>query len=124
DFKLEWQPFVEGTAADFIQVRVLDDSFGESFPVFETAALGETGALTGTEKSVIIPGGFLEIGKTYKGLLTFAKVVSTDTTAYPGAVGTVAFAKETQFTIKTTSSGGVPSSPTVLFANPTDGATD
>ncbi|MCI0537817.1 MAG: Ig-like domain-containing protein, partial [Verrucomicrobiales bacterium] len=117
-FTVSWQPFAGAAAGDSIQFRILDET---DFPIFDASTFGL--ALDGTATSVSIIEGFLEPGKTYKGVVTFIRNAGSDTAAYPGAIGTVSFASQTQVPIKTTV-GGNTGGPSLLFANPPDGAAD
>ena len=92
----EWEPWVGGTANDFIQLHIEE---GDGTKVFETHDFGETGALTGRATWAYVPAGTFEPGKTYKGRLLFTRAVSLDDTSYPGALGTASYYARTKFQI-------------------------
>jgi hypothetical protein len=98
-FTLSWDPFVNGSANDFVQVNIFSDT-GDSH-VFETPELFESGALTGQSNSVVIPAGRLQPGRAYMASLLFVRGAGLNTNAYPGARGIVGFFKETQFAVVT-----------------------
>jgi hypothetical protein len=119
DLNLKWTPFSQGAAGDFIRVRIESDS---GFDVFDSGSLGTPSTLNGLSTGVTVPGGTFEPGNSYKGHLTFARIAVRDEITHPGAVGTVAFARQTQFKITAVNAGGGSTAPTLLFANPADGA--
>jgi len=97
-----WEPFVAGTADDFMQLRI-EDSAGEL--VWETPDLGETGALDGFSRFTLIKAGKLNPNTHYNATLTFEKTSARDTSSYPGALGWSTYHARTEFTIGTTSAG-------------------
>ncbi len=91
-FRLGWEPFAGGTAADCIYLEILPNGF-------QTPALGEPNALNGTATSVLIPAGTLQPNAQYSGTLTFyhytlATNAGKIVMAYRGAA--------TEFTLQTT----------------------
>ena len=119
NFTLQWGPFFTGTTNDFIHVRI-DSPTGS---VFRTAfAPGLPGALNAASNSVVIPAGTLPSGHVLAGRIIFAKILSTNVTAYPGAKGAVSYYTQTEFFIATAGSGDlVP--PRLVSSGPGDGAT-
>ena len=100
-FALSWDPFQNGTAADFITVSIVND-LGKT--VFETPNPGTNGALLGTATSVTIPAGKLAANTTNMTTITFYHVVTTTNSAT--ATATVAFrASDTQLNLLTAGSG-------------------
>jgi hypothetical protein len=99
NFILSWTPFSGGTANDFIQVNIENNSGNE---LFHTPGFGKTGRLTGLSNSVVIPGMVLFPGRTYEARLVFGKSSAQDTTSYVGAQGVATYFKETKFNITTT----------------------
>ena len=99
DFRVSWDPFAGGSAADYIQFSLQDTNTHEE--IFRSPDLLEAGALNGTNTSILIPGGILQPGTGYEGKLLFAKITSVNNTAYPGVKGLAGFFKETRFTITT-----------------------
>jgi hypothetical protein len=91
-FRLGWEPFQGGTAADCIYVELQPDAF-------HTPALSEPGALNGTATSVIIPAGTLQPNSQYSGVVTFY-----DYTLTTNAAGLILAyrAASTEFTLTTT----------------------
>lgn len=94
---LRWDAMAGGTERDFIQVTVEDDN-GE---VFATGEPREFDALNGTDTSITIPAGWLTPNTTYTVYLIHARVVSENTTNYPGATGLAAYFKETEYQFTT-----------------------
>ena len=104
DFTLNWTPFDNGTASDFVFVKINDDS-GDT--VLYSPDPGEPGALTGASSpSYLIPAGTLSPGRTYRGELLVVKVVQFDTTTYPGVTALAAYLKMLDFELRT--SGNTP----------------
>jgi hypothetical protein len=97
-----WEPFIGGTANDFIQLRI-EDSNGEL--VWETPDPGESGALDGFSRFAVIKAGKLKPNTTYNGALMFEKTSTRDTSSYPGALGWSTYHARTEFTIGTGSAG-------------------
>ena len=90
----EWEPWVGGTAHDFIQLRIEDDNDNR---VFETDDFGKNGALNGRATWAILPAGELEPGKEYQGTLQFMRIVTLDDTG--GTLGMAAYYSRTKFDI-------------------------
>lgn len=63
-FRLGWDPFTNGTAADCIYVEIYGG-------VFRTPELGSPGASNGLATSVVIPAGTFQANQTYSGIVTF-----------------------------------------------------
>jgi hypothetical protein len=93
-FILTWAPFSGGTVNDYIQVQ-LSDLQGNLF--FESPNPGETGALNGTAKSLVIQPKTLPSSTTVVGNLLFAKLVQSNLTAYAGVPGYSAYLTGTTF---------------------------
>jgi hypothetical protein len=111
-FALNWDPFQNGTTADFIVVSI--DNLGKT--VFQTPSPGTNGALLGTATSVTIPAGKLAANTTNTAAITFYRVVTTTNSSY----ATVAFrASDTQFSLLTAGSGTT--APTPVVGNPSWG---
>ena len=100
-FTLGWLPFSGGSSADLVELAIRDSSENS---IFRSGDLGSPGALNGTNTSVVIPSGTLFPGETYRGELTFVKIVTRDTTSIPNALGVVGFLSRTSFAVKTTGS--------------------
>lgn len=96
-FTLTWDPFVGGTAADFIFVAVGNKTF-------QTPPPGTKGCLTGTATSATIPAGTLVGNSNYVSQIIFYHTSGTTNASYAtgGYRDTV-----TQFNLKT--SGATPS---------------
>ena len=99
---VSWQRFANGTAADFIRLRI-EDTAGNL--AWESRGPGERGALDGTATLAIIGRGELRPATSYNATLFFEKFVTRDTNSYPGALGLVSYYARTRFTITTTSDG-------------------
>ncbi len=107
---VSWGAFTGGNANDFILFEIKDTNSVVSGDntVFKTGNNpGEAGALNGTATSVTVPGNTFTAGKTYQARLLFAKLVTRDTTNYPGAFGFSAYYKETDFDITTVTAGSL-----------------
>jgi hypothetical protein len=98
-FLFTWDPFVGGTANDFVQLHI-DDSSGNK--VWETPDIGEAGVLNGLATSTLMPPGTLAAGQSYQARLDYGKAVTLDRTNYPGALGLAQYYKRTKFIIQTT----------------------
>ncbi len=119
-FTLRWDAFSGGTASDFVQVALQDDTGREAFRTPDAALAG---ALTGQATSVLIPAFALPPGKNFTGRLHFVRIQRLDTTTYPGATGAAGYFKETEFTLATIPGGPDTLPPTLLSSNPANGAT-
>ncbi|MBI2928652.1 MAG: Ig-like domain-containing protein [Verrucomicrobia bacterium] len=119
-FTLRWDAFTGGTASDFIQLALQDDTGREAF---RTPDAGLAGALTGQATSVLIPAFALPPGKNFTGRLRFVRIQRLDTTTYPSATGASGYFKETEFTFATIPGGPDTLPPTLLSSNPANGET-
>lgn len=98
NFTLTWDAFTGGTANDFIEVYIEDESTGQ-----ELFHSGPPGAgLNGTSTSMQIPAGTLTAGKRYNVELMFARIVDLDTTS--GTTGVAGYSKRTDIEIATSGS--------------------
>ncbi len=104
DFVLTWDTFSGGTTGDYIKVSIEDVSGNI---IFRTPEPGAPGALTGTNTSVTIPANTLIPGRNYYGYVLFAKVISVDSTGYPGVTGFSAYFAETTFPLITAAQDSV-----------------
>jgi len=95
NFTLMWDAFTGGTANDYIEVFIEDESTGNE--VFHSGPPGA--GLNGTSTSVLIPAGTLTAGKRYNVELMFARIVDLDTTS--GTTGVAAYSKRTDVEIAT-----------------------
>jgi hypothetical protein len=84
DLTVTWDAFAGGTSGDFVQLAIDDD---QRSAVFYSGLPGAANALDGTATSVRIPAGTLQPGRSYHAELLFTKIVSRDTTGYPGVPG-------------------------------------
>lgn len=117
DFNFSWAAFAGGTGSDFIQFQILDGSV----VVYDTG-FGMNATLDWSSTSENVVGDTLFTGKTYTGRLVFYKVVSDNSGAEP--MSSVGYSSETTFTIKTTGSGTVDTTPPTLTDNtPANNAT-
>lgn len=119
DFTLKWDAFPGGTTNDIIICWLKSGTSN----VVETPSMpGFPGALDGTATSLLIPVGTLAPGRAYLGRLVFAAVKSVVTNQYPGAVGAMMYASQTDFYIKTAGPGD--NNPPMLVSTfPAQGAT-
>ena len=98
NFVLTWDAFSGGTTNDYIQVGIENT---EGTILFETGEPGDPTALNGTHTSVTIPANTLPPGTTCHGWLIFAKLISLNTTNYPGALGFSVYFTQTEFPLAT-----------------------
>lgn len=94
-FTLSWQPLSGGTVNDYIQVQLSALQSGNV--LLTTPNPGETNALNGTAKSLVIPANALPPATEIVGTLIFAKLVQSNLTAYAGVPGYGAYDTETTF---------------------------
>ncbi len=90
-----WAPFTGGVSGDVIQLRVLSTA---GAVVYETP-LVDAGHLDGTATGTTIPAHTLTAGQTYIGEVAFYKVITSNTTTYPGARVGSGYGAVTQFYI-------------------------
>ena len=100
-FTLTWQPLSGGTANDYVQVQLT--AFQGGNLLLATPNPGETGALNGTARSLVIPPNSLPSGTAVVGNLIFAKLVQSNLTAYAGVPGYAAYYTGTTFGMVTLS---------------------
>lgn len=94
-FTLTWDAFTGGTAGDFIQVSISDESDNQ---VYDSGSPGS--GLDGTATQVAIPAGTLSAGQHYHAEVMFAKIVQNANSGGTGAVA--AYTKLTSFSMTTT----------------------
>ena len=99
DFVLHWAPFKEGRTNDCCFVLVTRARDGAALS--NTPLLEEPNHLNGTSSSILIPAGTLAPGEEYDVYIRFDKVVTRDSSSYPGVVGRATYAKGTHFTLRT-----------------------
>jgi hypothetical protein len=97
NFALTWNP-LGGSSLDIVSVVILDVA---SNLVYSSPAPFATNALSGTSTALIIPAGALPVGRSLIGHLTIGKPGVPNTTAYPGATGLGALARDTEFPLAT-----------------------
>jgi len=111
-FTLNWNPFTNGTADDFIMVEVNERlTNGTYLEIYRTPGVGEPGALNGTASSVAFPAGTFAAGGVYDVSVTFIKGVHFSTSGYPPLVAG-AYGAETSFRLLT---AGTPAQPGLAF---------
>jgi hypothetical protein len=98
DFVLQWDTFSGGKTNDLIYVRVLAL---DGTAVFNTPLPDQANNLSGTATSVTIPAGTLASSQAYSAEVAFFKIVTHDTTNYPGAIGATAYERKTCFWLAT-----------------------
>jgi len=104
-FVLAWDPFLDGTAQDHIDVQI-EDSLGAE--VFDTPGHGNAGALDGLATSVTVPAFTLQPAETYEARILFQKILRADDTGYPGVVGRVGYSARTFAGIATAAAANPP----------------
>lgn len=97
-FMLGWDPFQNGTSADYITVAIGN--------VFKTPDPATAGALSGTATSVVIPAGTLQPNSTYDSTIGFYRAISNANN--PTYATTVYRGTTTRFNLSTTGSAGGP----------------
>jgi hypothetical protein len=100
DFTLQWDPFAGGATSDYVQVEVSDN---QDHTLFESGPPGAPDGLNGTSTSFVLPAGTLNAGQSYRVRLMFVKVLTVDTTSYPGVMGVAGYMKTTRFNIAASS---------------------
>ncbi len=104
DFTVNWDPFVGGTATDYILLTV-------GYHAFQTPSPGTNGLLNGMATSATIPAGTLVPNSNYVAQLIFFHTTGTSNATY----STGAYrATVTQFHINTSGTG----SPAPLISSP------
>ncbi len=99
---VNWAGFGNGTSNDFVTVQV-NDSTGNT--VYQTPSPGSNGALNGTATSTVIPANTLSNGQNYTVDIQCIKVISQDTTDYPGVPGYAVFSSDTNIPLSTVGGG-------------------
>ncbi len=103
-FVLGWNPFTNGTPADWIYVELYGG-------VFNSGDFGTAGALDGTARSITIPANTLAAGSNYSGAITFYDIVCL--TNSPNGYITLAYrGATTEFSLATLDS--TPATPLLL----------
>jgi Bacterial Ig-like domain len=97
-FTLNWNTFTGGGSGDWIYFSIIGE---DGVTVFQSPFFGQTGALTGTATSFMIPAATLRAGSNYAGELIFYHITQTTS----GATVTYAgFGSGTEFSMFTTAS--------------------
>lgn len=99
-----------------------------SYRLVITGNEGEVVEQEGSASGFTIPAGTLQPDSSYTGKLRFRKILATDTTSIPGAIGTAELYNETEFTLVTSGGGGGggggdTDAPFLFLTSPTIGAT-
>ena len=71
DFNLAWDPWVDGTASDFVQLRIEDL---ENNKYFETPDPGKPGALDGRATAATVKAGTLAPGRSWVATIVFKTI--------------------------------------------------
>ena len=108
DFTVQWDAYAGGTTNDNIWLIIVDLDGNQ---VFSTPT-DDLSSLKGTATSATIPAGTLQPGNDYSGTVFFFRVLSTNTTGYPGAVGQTLASTETTFNLSTISTPPTVGQPT------------
>ncbi len=117
DFTFSWSSFAGSGADDFIQFQILDGT-----SVVYDSGLGMNANLSGSATSDTVVADTLITGKTYTGRLIFYSVTSLNTSSE--TMSSVGYSSETTFTIKTSGSGPIDTTPpTFTDSIPTNNAT-
>jgi hypothetical protein len=112
DFTLAWDAFTGGTAGDYIEVFIEEDSDNYN-EVFHSGPPGE--GLNGTSTSILIPAGTLSAGKRYSVEIMFARIMQNVDSG--GSLGVAAYTKRTHVLIAT--SGAVDTqAPNMFYSRP------
>ena len=109
DFALTWFAFQGGRALDYIYINIQTPASPYA-TVFATGYPGQSNALNGLSTGVTVPANTLISGATYRVYISFARVVSYDTTNYLGATGYSGYGQDLFLIIKT---GGTSSAPMI-----------
>jgi hypothetical protein len=101
-FTLQWQPFAGGTTNDRIQVEIELQNQWTRRTVFASPDPLSPDALNGLATGITIPAGTLPAGRQFTAFIAFIKIVSVDSTSYPGALGIVACEANTTVNLSAT----------------------
>jgi hypothetical protein len=112
-FTLQWSNPSDATTNDTLWVYIADTN---GTTVFSTPrpATNLSSCLRGTATSVVIPTNTIPLGKTYTGVITFYRLVGSNSTDYPGANGLVLVSARTRFSLVAPSAAPVLSQPAKL----------
>ncbi len=102
DFTLRWDAFTGAGAMDFISLEIIEEGGGVVFSAPDACAGVR---LANTATSIVVPGGTLAAGKTYRGRLSFLRLTD-EGKVLAGKTGVAGVAKTTETTLKTV--GGTP----------------
>jgi hypothetical protein len=91
-FTLKWAAFTGATAHDYV-LLMIEDSTGEY--VVRTPDEFEPGVLPGTTRSITIPAGTLDYGRTYLVNVIFSKIINPGTDKQTGIRSGTAFVHTT-----------------------------
>jgi hypothetical protein len=108
-FTLQWQAFAGATTNDRIQVEIELRNEWMHYTVFSTPDPLGPNAVNGLATSIQIPAGTLPPGRQFTAWVSFIKLVTLDSTTYPGAMGVVGFVADTRLPIATTGQPARPS---------------
>ena len=86
-FTLAWDAFTGGTTNDFILLLISSAPNETPTNYFASPLPGQPGAVTGTNRTLLIPANTLPSGKQLFAKLSFLKVTNTNVTSYPGVIG-------------------------------------
>ena len=98
DFTVQWDPWADGSAADFVQFTVKDNS---GAVVFETPFLTQPETLNGLATSALIPAGTLSPAKPYVGELLWLRSVRESTGECAEVTAQAAYYCATEFPLAT-----------------------
>lgn len=111
-FTLSWDPFLNPTANDRIEITIYDD-LGQIILHLPDECATPPKPLAVTATSVTLPANLLKPAKIYPVELTFSHIGDFKSNAAPAVVTLSAFNKTTRFNIKTLG-GGTPNSIPVI----------
>lgn len=117
NFTVYWNAFTGGTMSDVIIASVVANQYAPYGSLTNSPLPGTSSALNGTNRAWTIPAGFLQPNSNYWVRIVFYKVVTTDTTDYPGVTGYGLYGVGTTVPLVTTSAG-IPKP--VINASPTN----
>jgi hypothetical protein len=99
---VSWQPWTDGTSRDYIEFRIEDHQGNK---LFASPTPGHANTLSGVMTNTVVPAGTLHPGTSCRAILYFRRMVTVDTTNYPGVLGTVDYYARTRFDIVVQAAG-------------------
>ncbi len=107
-FTLAWDAFAGGTTNDYALLLISSAPNETPTNYFASPLPGQVGAVTGTNRALLIPAKTLPPGKQLFAKLSFLKVTETNLTSYPGVIGYAGYGTVTVMPLQTLPRVGLP----------------